>query len=267
MLAEHLVSAGPVAMILLGLSVLALALFLERLWLHLTYPLFKASSFLSCKKLVHKKSFDSTSTLLKQSARKKQHGWHSAVNLLLANRNLEDAKRKQLLVFWLDGERRYLNARLKLIGLLGAIAPLLGLLGTVFGIIEMFKDIAHSTGPVTPALLASGMWTAMVTTALGLLIAIPALAASHGLEQLSQLRINRIQDCLNDLELVIAEVTTPNAISDNKLAGNTFSGSEGADEERNQLVNEVAERELDALPRDLSYPGASYQGSKVAGAA
>jgi biopolymer transport protein ExbB len=51
-------------------------------------------------------------------------------------------------------------------------APMLGLLGTVVGMIEAFGRLAQATGAADPALLAGGIWTALLTTAVGLAIAI-----------------------------------------------------------------------------------------------
>tara|TARA_R110002096_G_scaffold13572_10_gene47886 strand:- start:851 stop:1510 length:660 start_codon:yes stop_codon:yes gene_type:complete len=51
-------------------------------------------------------------------------------------------------------------------------APMLGLLGTVVGMIDAFGTLAKSQGGVDPALLAGGIWTALTTTAIGLAIAI-----------------------------------------------------------------------------------------------
>jgi biopolymer transport protein ExbB len=58
---------------------------------------------------------------------------------------------------------------------IAAIAPMLGLLGTVLGMIQAFNVIAFQTGAVKPVLLASGISKAMVTTAAGLIVAIPAM--------------------------------------------------------------------------------------------
>jgi biopolymer transport protein ExbB len=58
---------------------------------------------------------------------------------------------------------------------IAAIAPMVGLLGTVLGMIQAFNVIAFQTGAVKPILLASGISKAMVTTAAGLIIAIPAM--------------------------------------------------------------------------------------------
>ncbi|MCH2169121.1 MAG: MotA/TolQ/ExbB proton channel family protein [Oceanicola sp.] len=51
-------------------------------------------------------------------------------------------------------------------------APMLGLLGTVVGMIEAFQQLSQSAGAVDPSVLAGGIWTALLTTAVGLAIAI-----------------------------------------------------------------------------------------------
>ncbi len=58
------------------------------------------------------------------------------------------------------------------------VAPLLGLLGTVVGMVELFMGLGGSDmGQVDSSMLSSGIWTALLTTAAGLLVAVPALAA------------------------------------------------------------------------------------------
>ncbi|MEM7308199.1 MAG: MotA/TolQ/ExbB proton channel family protein [Planctomycetota bacterium] len=76
------------------------------------------------------------------------------------------------------GERevRRLSANLRPLVVVGMIAPLLGLLGTVWGMIEAFSSIALQDGLGKPELLASGISQALITTAAGLAIAIPAQA-------------------------------------------------------------------------------------------
>lgn len=55
-------------------------------------------------------------------------------------------------------------------------APLLGLLGTVLGMIEAFRSLETAGGRVDPYILSGGIWVALLTTAAGLLVAIPAAA-------------------------------------------------------------------------------------------
>ncbi|MBN1524963.1 MAG: MotA/TolQ/ExbB proton channel family protein [Spirochaetales bacterium] len=59
------------------------------------------------------------------------------------------------------------------------IAPLIGFLGTVIGMIITFIDVAGADGPVRAADLAGGIWQALITTAGGLIVAIPALFFHH----------------------------------------------------------------------------------------
>ena len=72
-----------------------------------------------------------------------------------------------------------LHAGLRLLGLIGVISPLIGLLGTVLGLIEMFKGVAATTGSITPNDLADGLGLAMRTTAAGLMIALPAISGAQ----------------------------------------------------------------------------------------
>lgn len=72
----------------------------------------------------------------------------------------------------MDAERR-LNG----LSVIAQAAPLLGLLGTVTGMIAAFQKIQDLQGQVDPSLLAGGIWEALVTTAVGLIVAIPALVA------------------------------------------------------------------------------------------
>ena len=60
---------------------------------------------------------------------------------------------------------------------IGTLAPLLGLLGTVLVMIRAFAQLEHAGRAVNPALLSGGIWEALLTTAVGLAVAIPALAA------------------------------------------------------------------------------------------
>ncbi len=63
------------------------------------------------------------------------------------------------------------------IGLIGAVAPMLGLLGTVVGMVGAFETISATEGFAKPAQLAGSISVALITTVLGLLVAIPCTAA------------------------------------------------------------------------------------------
>ncbi|MFW1664159.1 MULTISPECIES: MotA/TolQ/ExbB proton channel family protein [Acinetobacter] len=77
----------------------------------------------------------------------------------------------------------YLERNINFLGTMSAVAPLLGLLGTVVGIIESFLviDIGSSS---SPTLMIPGISKALITTAVGMLIAIPALMAYRYFQRL-----------------------------------------------------------------------------------
>lgn len=72
--------------------------------------------------------------------------------------------------------RRYIHVQ----ELIGSIAPLIGLSGTVLGLVEAFREIdISSASQIDPSLLAGGIWVAMITTVAGLFTAIPSLIFAH----------------------------------------------------------------------------------------
>jgi biopolymer transport protein ExbB len=75
--------------------------------------------------------------------------------------------------------------RLPILSSIAAIAPLFGLFGTVLGMIEVFQRLAALGGRADVALLSGGIWVALLTTAFGLLIAIPSLLAHHYFSRLA----------------------------------------------------------------------------------
>lgn len=77
---------------------------------------------------------------------------------------------------------RRIEKGLSWLGLIATIAPLLGLTGTVTGMIRAFTVISQST-TVNPSMLAGGVWEALITTAAGLLVAIPIHIGHHYLEK------------------------------------------------------------------------------------
>lgn len=99
--------------------------------------------------------------------------------MLLAHHQFDKSLREDAAGIWLQEQRHQFNSGLRLLTLIGVISPLLGLLGTVLGLIEMFKGVAATTGSITPNVLADGLGVAMYTTAAGLLIAVPAVAGPN----------------------------------------------------------------------------------------
>lgn len=81
-----------------------------------------------------------------------------------------------------SSELKKLEKHLRTLGIIAHIAPLLGLLGTVMGMIGAFMKIQELGGQVDASVLAGGIWEALITTAAGLSVAIPTMVAYHYFE-------------------------------------------------------------------------------------
>lgn len=94
-------------------------------------------------------------------------------------------------------ELNRMGSRLRLLEAVVQMAPMLGLLGTVIGMIDAFGNLAGSQQTADPQLLAAGIWTALTTTAAGLAIALVAYFIVSWLD-------GRIEDERQTIEVVIS---------------------------------------------------------------
>jgi len=93
-----------------------------------------------------------------------------------------------------------IEARLRGLASITHISPLLGLLGTVTGLVNAFHRIELLAGQVHPGDLAAGIWEALITTVFGLVIAIPCMAAYHNFESRADSIARRMQFMIADLD-------------------------------------------------------------------
>lgn len=77
-----------------------------------------------------------------------------------------------------NAEIETMARHIRLLELVAMIAPLLGLLGTVLGMIQSFQELELAQGSANASVLAGGIWQALLTTAAGLVVAIPAATAA-----------------------------------------------------------------------------------------
>ena len=78
-------------------------------------------------------------------------------------------------------QKKYLRSQkfLPSLEIIAQVSPLIGLLGTVIGMIDSFNELELGGSLVDPSILAGGMWTALLTTAMGLIVAIPTLISHY----------------------------------------------------------------------------------------
>jgi len=87
-----------------------------------------------------------------------------------------------------------LRSGLRPLEVIGVVSPLLGLLGTVLGMIEAFRQMEQAGARVDPSVLSGGIWMALLTTAVGLIVALPAVVAHSWLERKIE-RVGYAWDC------------------------------------------------------------------------
>ncbi|PAU86213.1 biopolymer transporter ExbB [Pseudomonas sp. WN033] len=146
-------------------------------------------------------------------------GWRHGVCLLRVHSHLPRGQREELLGVWLVHVQQRLQRRLRLLQLIGVLSPMLGLLGTVLGMLGMFQAIAGDGGPVTPGVLADGLFQALYSTAWGLLIALPALGGGQALGLWSSSYVERLQQLLNRCMLAMDGLEPDAVVGTSPLSG------------------------------------------------
>ena len=167
---------GPVVYILLLLSIYALAVILYKLHVFYKVEFFNNENlsasidlWMSDKK---KEAYDQ----LNETHNPESEVISFTMYQLLKHKNISQKVESDVReeISRLSEERiDYYSSKLDSLQVIAAIAPLLGLLGTVFGMIEAFQQMESAGKSVDPSILSGGIWEALLTTAAGLSVAIP----------------------------------------------------------------------------------------------
>lgn len=126
---------------------------------------------------------------------------------LAKNAHIAKALRDEVLSFRLTEIRMRWMRGIQILRIIAVLSPMLGLLGTVTGMIDAFGDIAGHDGPVEPSIVAGGIESAMATTAYGLSVALPCLLAAFIFARAAEARLHRYRALLNAESLKMEGVT------------------------------------------------------------
>ena len=96
-------------------------------------------------------------------------------------------------------ELRYLESHMRGLEMAATTAPLIGLMGTVIGMIKSFSKLSEAGSRIDPSMLAGGIWEALATTAGGLMVAIPALAAYYIIDSI----VERVRATMRDVTIQV----------------------------------------------------------------
>jgi biopolymer transport protein ExbB len=195
---QTFLKGGPVMWPILLCSVYALGIILEKIW------------------FLHKITIDTQDFLNKIIDKMKRHQIKEALKdcdetkgpvsgILKAGILKYDRSREQIKEAIQDAslyETPRLEKNLTALATIAHISPLLGLLGTVTGMVRCFQTIQFKTTsahPVTPGDLAGGIWEALLTTVFGLIVAIPTFVAYNYL-------VSRVNGFILEMEKAATEL-------------------------------------------------------------
>ena len=169
---------GPVMLILLGLSIISLTIIIIKIFQFYKSDIYNGNKILPVYKLLEDNKISQSKELLNSIL----HPSSNIITSILDNKNLSNEDRENEVSIIGEKQLRNLEFLLKPLEVISNVAPLLGLLGTVIGMITAFSKLENAGSKVDPAILAGGIWEALLTTAFGLIVAIPALAAFYWLD-------------------------------------------------------------------------------------
>ncbi len=171
---EFLVMGGPAIWAIAALSVLTVALILWKIW---RLALLGAWSKGKARQAL--RAFEAGRPDVALQIVEGRRGLRSRVvsGALRAWASLPEAAAREETARVAQQELASARGGLRALELIASIAPLLGLLGTVLGMIAAFRTLQEAGSRADPAMLAGGIWEALLTTAAGMAVAIPASAA------------------------------------------------------------------------------------------
>jgi len=191
---------GPVLGALLLLSVAALTLILLKAWEFFERELGMRDFMPRSLDAWARGQNDHALALLDERASPLAQLMSAAIAMRLRGDLPEDRQREQLTQL---AAEKLEDARglLRPMEVIANLAPLLGLLGTVLGMIKVFQRLQEAGEQVSPAILSGGLWEALLSTAAGLAVAILALAAFHFFDR-------QVEHLHHDMESALTRIFT-----------------------------------------------------------
>ncbi len=170
-----IIKGGVIMIPIILLSIIGLALILERFWtlwrIRLDIPRFTQEIFLYLERGHFQKALE--------RCEKARHPIADVFKLGILNRALKREEVERMMEREGDEQVQYLEQHLGALIIIIGVEPMLGFLGTIVGLIQAFMTWEQLGTNITVGALAAGIYQAMITTAGGLIVAIPYYIAYH----------------------------------------------------------------------------------------
>lgn len=190
---------GGVVMLILGLlSVYGLSIIFYKIYQFMSAGIFNVSYVDGVMQPVKKGELSEAKQKLAAQKGPVSRIMRVAIDCVM-NREMSLKSRESEIARVGSADIRYLESHMRGLEMIATTAPLLGLLGTVIGMIKAFSKLGEAGARVDPSMLAGGIWEALLTTVGGLAVAIPALAVYYLLDSL----IEKVRSQMRDVTVQV----------------------------------------------------------------
>jgi biopolymer transport protein ExbB len=231
------IGSSPIFIVLIGLSVITLAAAIERI------------HYFRKRNGQADETLDHATREIRRGDRKEakrickscNHPFGPVAGSIMENEGLESEKAEEQLQVSMSQQQLLLENNLGILGTMAAVAPLIGLLGTVWGIMRAFRDMS-STGSAAPSVVAAGIAEALTTTAAGLIIAVPALMLYNHLARRISVMLTVAENNSRTLRLELER--SPVATAPDKRSNRSDRENAASDDRRKAeeiMIEDVAE--------------------------
>lgn len=170
---------GVLAWPILACSLIALTVIIERWWTYKKAAQAGDGWFSTLLEHLERADFNGAAELLANTSHPSARLLSLLMEKINASKKFSRASLEKTASHYGSREVRELERHLPTLSTIGNIAPLLGLTGTVLGMVKAFMTIEALDGKVNASVLAGGIWEALLTTLFGLAVAIPAVIAHN----------------------------------------------------------------------------------------
>jgi len=186
---EIMQKGGPLMWPIVACSVVAIGVFAERMLYYRRCQMHVPEFLLGITNLLRNRNY-------REALERCEEGFGPVVRVVrqaILARDLSSTELREVVREVAQLQLPRLESHIGALATIGLVAPLLGLLGTVTGMIEAFIEITRASGGASVSELALGIWTALITTAAGLMVAIPSYVAYNFL-------VARMNSIVGDIE-------------------------------------------------------------------
>ena len=238
---EFFHKGGSVMYVLLGLSIYGVSVILFKIYQFYNAGMFSRNNFID-QAVLEIRSGDIVSASRTLSTVKGPIARIMRVALdCVANREISQRSKEAEIARVGAADIRYLESHLRGLEMIANIGPLLGLLGTVIGMVIAFSRLESAGARVDPSLFAGGIWEAFLCTVAGLVVAIPAIGAYYAIDAL----IERVRSTMRDVSIQIL------ALEDE------FKRNEKELKRKEAVKREIEMRELEDRVKNAAVPARS----------